>query len=1451
MDNDLHVARLKGIVLDILSEEDAGKLSAIVIRTANEVTDATLGLPTTNAPECLTCGAKNSKDDSKTSKDCEGHFGLINLPYTILNPHFMSEVAKVLNQICPGCKSVRRKKDKEAHSASKQLQPINCRYCTGTYRDGYPKMKFKVSSKDVFAKTAIIAEIDEKSKNKNHRVLASDYWDIIPKDPEQEGSGLQSNRRVLLPAQVYDILKDVTPRYVEAIFKRKNSILLNSILVTPNSHRVREFRQGITYDETTRIYKRLTDFRGTQNELSARVLDRYKVSKKRSAMQPNYEKQSTNDSVSSVAGLNNIKDLLFGKFNDHSFRMVVVGDPRIKVDEIGLPIQIADSVLISDNIHLWNWNKLEPCCDFMLNKKGQFSVSRDGQNIFIGSKDMLRTGDSIKRPLIDGDIVLINRPPSIHQHSLIALSVKVLPTNSVVSINPLICDPLRGDFDGDCLHGYVPQSVSTRVELKELVSLNKQLVDGQSGQNLLTLSQDSLTAAYLILGDGVLLNKSEMQQLQMLCSCLPVLPAFTQSTFTEASFWTGKQLFSLLLPLDFDFSYATNGVRIRQGELISSSHGSSWLRNSGENLVRCLIRHCGEKALEFLNAAQEVLCEWLSRRGLSVSLSDLCLSSDTHSRENLLEDISCGLQEAEKLSDVSLLMVHQNQQFLVESCEEDDKSNYLNEHLYAARQTSAELCQASLSASKSVFWDMQNLVYKYADNNNSFIAMLKAGSKGNLPKLFQHSMCVGLQHSSTPLSFTIPQCLSCASWNYQKTVSSFYRSDGTRMVSDSYIPCTVVGSSYLVGLNPLECFVHSLTNRDSCFSGQAVVSGSLSKKLMLFMRDLIIGYDGTVRNCYGNQVVQFNYCTEDENMSVTHSVALMSGHPVGSLAACAITEAAYSALDQPVSALEPSPLMALKKVLECGVKKKTGLKSASLYLSRMLGRWVNGYEYGAVEVKHHLESLVFSDVVSKVMISFSKESSTNISPWVCHFHINKEVAKKRRLKPESIIDALHKNCNAVGLKMEVTLPTLLIENRDCPEADDQQKIDTEIWISVTESPKEFASLENLRDVVIPVLLRTVIKGFPEFKKVDILWKDESNCSKSPKRSSGQLFLRVIMSTYCERTKFWSILKEKCLRIRNIIDWECSHPDDIHDYSEAYGIDMAWQHFVNTLHSATSNIGRTILPEHLVVTANCLSVTGQFVPLHANGLAHQRKEANVHSPFMQACASVCSHSQIDISSLYNNSDCLVKAAKEGQIDSLQGNIDSLVWGQTPPIGTGCQFDIIYSGKGHELAKSTDVYSLLSSHVGSVKPNEKIKLPMKFMSNNSLSQMQFLKKHGREYLLSGMISLHSTVDEIHKVSRALSRMLQEYTTDSQLSGQDKSTAMKVLKFHPRWEDKIGSGAVEIKIGHHPEHEESRCFFVVREDGTEEDISYRKCIHNALELINPQKAKAYHSRWLSRKT
>ena len=115
------------------------------------------------------------------------------------------------------------------------------------------------------------------------------------------------------------------------------------------------------------------------------------------------------------------------------------------------------------------------------------------------------------RLLQDSDII-----PSVHQHSLIALSAKLLPILSVVSIDPLWCDPFMGDFDGDCLHGYVPQSIRSRVELGELVSLSQQVLNVQDGRSLVSLTHDSLAVAHLLTSSHVLLKRTEFQQLHML-----------------------------------------------------------------------------------------------------------------------------------------------------------------------------------------------------------------------------------------------------------------------------------------------------------------------------------------------------------------------------------------------------------------------------------------------------------------------------------------------------------------------------------------------------------------------------------------------------------------------------------------------------------------------------------------------------------------------------------------------------------------------------------------------------------------------------------------------------------------------------------------------------------------------------------------------------------------------
>ena len=52
------------------------------------------------------------------------------------------------------------------------------------------------------------------------------------------------------------------------------------------------------------------------------------------------------------------------------------------------------------------------------------------------------------------------------------------------------------------------------------------------------------------------------------------------------------------------------------------------------------------------------------------------------------------------------------------------------------------------------------------------------------------------------------------------------------------------------------------------------------------------------------------------------------------------------------------------------------------------------------------------------------------------------------------------------------------------------------------------------------------------------------------------------------------------------------------------------------------------------------------------------------------------------------------------------------------------------------------------------------------------------------------------------------------------------LAVFRLHPEYEHK-SAGLKTFAIGKHPEYPESKCFFVVKEDGTQEDFSITKCL------------------------
>ncbi|KAG2262320.1 hypothetical protein Bca52824_069399 [Brassica carinata] len=1428
---------LKSIRFSISSNKDRKNMAVMDVEAANQVTDSRLGLPNPDSV-CRSCG-------SKDRKVCEGHFGVINLKYPVINPYFLKEIATLLNKICPGCKYMRKKQ-----SQSTEDRPERCRYCTSN--TGYPLMKFRVTTKEVFRRSGIVCEVSEdnlfKLSKRGLSSLPPDYWEFLPKDTNIDESCLKPSRRILTHAQVYALLCGIDERLIRKDIPMFDSLPLTSFPVTPNGHRVSEMVNQFTgarlvFDERTRIYKKLVSFEGNGLELSSRVIECMQYSRLFSEnMSPSQESANPYQKKSDtpkLCGLRFMKDVLLGKRSDHTFRTVVVGDPSLKLNEIGIPRRIAERLQVSENLNDWNRERLVTSCFHKLLERGETHVRRGGSLVAIRVIDDLQTGDSILRTLKDGDTVLMNRPPSIHQHSLIAMSVKVLPTTSVVSLNPICCLPFRGDFDGDCLHGYVPQSIQAKVELDELVALDKQLVNRQNGRNLLSLGQDSLTAAYLVnVETNSFLNRADMQQLQMYCPFELPPPAIIRASPTSREpQWTGMQLFGMLLPPGFEYTYPLNNVVVSNGELLSSSDGSAWLRDGEGNFIQGLLKDHKEKVLDIMYSGQEMLSQWLLNRGVSVSLADLYFTSDDQSRRNLTEEIRYGLLEAEQVCNKQQLMVESCRDFLAGNGEEENDLVADLDRFCYERQRSATLSKLAVSAFKDAYRDVQALAYRYGDQSNSFLIMSKAGSKGNMGKLAQHSMCIGLQNSSVALSFGFPRKLTCASWNDPNSpLRGSKRQDET--AQESFVPFGVIENSFLTGLNPLESFVHSVTSRDSSFSGNADIPGALNRKLMFFMRDIYAAYDGTVRNSFGNHLVQFRYEADDADEDIT-------GEAVGSLSACALTEAAYSALDQPISLLETSPLLNLKNVLECGSKKGLKEQTMSLYLSETLSKKKHGFEYGALDIKNHLEKLCFSEIVSTSMIIFSPRTNTKMpmSSWVCHFHISKKVLKQKQLDVESVVSSLNKQYSNRKKELKLDVIDLEIQSTNHCSWDDKAMDGDRICITVT-STDDSLELEAVRLVLIPFLLDSPVKGYREIKKVEILWVDRP---KAPKRNKkpmeGELFLKVTMHGVRGKKNIWSALLETCLPIMDMIDWTRSHPDNIRQCCSVYGIDAGRSIFLADLESAVSDTGKAMLREHLLLVADCLSVTGEFVALNPKGWSKQRQTESTPAPFTQACFS-------------SPSQCFLKAAKEGVTDELQGSIDALAWGKVPSFGTGDQFEIIISPKNHGFSSTpVDVYDFLSK-TATLPKRKTVRATSSLLKSDNFTVQPFplldtalskaVKTLDGKGLTRSQLRMNFTWDDIEKLSRSLKRILYTYEIDAPLNEKDGRLLMMALLFHPNRDEKIGPGFQGIKVAN-SKHGNARCFEVVRTDGTTEDFSYHKCVLGATEIIAPKRVNFYKAKYL----
>ncbi len=246
---------------------------------------------------------------------------------------------------------------------------------------------------------------------------------------------------------------------------------------------------------------------------------------------------------------------LSGKRVDFSGRTVISPDPNLKIDQVGVPVLIAKVMTFPQKVFVHNINEMRK---FVLNGPdiypgANFVEQTNGNKIFLQFTSRkkiaedLKIGDIVERHLIDDDIILFNRQPSLHRLSIMAFRAKVLPWRTL-RFNECNCTPFNADFDGDEMNLHLPQTEEAKAEALYLMGVKENLITPKNAEPLIAATQDFLTTFYLITQKDFFLDRAHFfMYLTYFNDANEKIEIPPPCLLKPKELWSGKQLFSLLL----------------------------------------------------------------------------------------------------------------------------------------------------------------------------------------------------------------------------------------------------------------------------------------------------------------------------------------------------------------------------------------------------------------------------------------------------------------------------------------------------------------------------------------------------------------------------------------------------------------------------------------------------------------------------------------------------------------------------------------------------------------------------------------------------------------------------------------------------------------------------------------------------------------------------------------
>ena len=797
--------------------------------------------------------------DERDYNSCPGYFGKINLVRPVFNFHYLPYVEKILKCICFRCSNILVNKSDPivlkslhgltGHKRFNKILSLSKKVRKCCHNDGcfivqplkYQRLSIdKIQDKDLIVK--INAVFDKNTfKNPNilneHNITPEMCYRIFKKITDEDVDFLGLSSKHSRPEWM--IIKDlcIPPPSIRPSIRQVNNQRSEDDLTYTLSHIVKQNRQ-LRQKLLNSNKKDINIYYGLLQYYIATYMDNEIPNVAQIAQRTsNRPLKSLTQRLKSKEG--RMRWNIQGKRVDHSARTVISVDPNIDINQWGVPKQIAMNLTYPVVVDKYNIDTL-------------YTYIRNGPNKWPGAKfitkhrvdkygnkktieysllnlnlnnNKLEYGDIVHRHLMDGDVCLFNRQPSLHRMSMMAHKIKIMQ-NKTFRMNITATNPYNADFDGDEMNMHVPQSIICQEELKRISLVSNNIISPSKSKPIMYIVQDTLIGAYLFTKEteNTRLNRRDIYNLMMFKKDYNGELPKPDIIEDGKEYWTGNQIYSLILP---DITIDTKMIKVNKGKITSGYLDNSTLEDSSVGFIQQIYNAYGtDKCKDFLNDTQNLITKFMTYNSFSIGYGDCLLTEKEEDDMKKLVDAKLkNIDEIFMLSQEGVYKPELDKSLIRSQLESDIKKN--------------------LGESSN---DIEEYLVKYFKKNpseNNFYRAISSGSKGKSTNLVQILGSVG------------PQAI----WGDR--ISNGYTDRTLPHYSRMDIGASAKGfisNSFSQGLNPSELYFAAIAGRIGVIDTaiKTADSGYISRKLIKATEDLMVNYDGTVRNST-DVILQFKY----------------------------------------------------------------------------------------------------------------------------------------------------------------------------------------------------------------------------------------------------------------------------------------------------------------------------------------------------------------------------------------------------------------------------------------------------------------------------------------------------------------------------------------------------------------------------------------------------------------